>query len=119
MYKRQVLWSRMLENEPHTLHIVLGIAPVAQRREVAEIELVLLPLGYTGGSKGYLAGDESLAATLALMVEENTRAAIHAVGFTILLDNPEAILLGHCIRAVGMEGGVLVLRHFLYLSIKL
>ena len=39
----EVLGSRMLENEPHTLHIVLGIAPVAQRREVAEIELVLLP----------------------------------------------------------------------------
>ena len=53
------------------------------------------------------------------MVEENTRAAIHAVGFAILLDNPESILLGHLHRGCRDGRGVLVLRHFLYLSIKL
>ena len=32
----------MLQDEPHTLHVILGIAPVAQRRKVAEIEFLLL-----------------------------------------------------------------------------
>ena len=59
---------RMSHIHPHNP----GIAPVAQRREVAEIELVLLPR-HTGGGSGYLAGDESLPARDARsMVEENT-----------------------------------------------
>ena len=33
-----------LENQPHTLYIILGITPVAERIQVTEIELVLLAL---------------------------------------------------------------------------
>ena len=52
------------------------------------------------------------------MVEQDTRAAIHIVSFTIFFHNPEAIQLSHCIRAVRMERRVFILRHFFHLSIQ-
>ncbi len=59
-----VLGLGLLEDEPHTFHIVLGIAPVAGAGEVAKVEFLLLALGYAGGGEGDLAGDEGLAAAL-------------------------------------------------------
>ena len=115
----EVLWLLSLKDEPHTLHIVLGIAPVAERIQVAEIEFVLLTLLDAGSGKRNLTGYESLAATLALMVEENTRAAEHIVSLTILLHDPEAILFCHCVWRIRMERRILVLWHFLHLSIQL
>ena len=53
------------------------------------------------------------------MVEEDAVAAEHAVGVAVLLDDPEAVLLGDGVGAEGVEGGVLVLRHFLDLAVEL
>ena len=109
----------LLHDEPHALHVVLGVAPVAEGVEVAEVELVLQALGDAGGGEGDLAGDEGLAAALALVVEEDAVAAEHAVGVAVLLDDPEAVLLGDGVGAEGVEGGVLVLRDFLDLAVEL
>ena len=68
----EVLRLVVLENEPHTLHIVLGITPVAEGVEVAEVEAILLVLGYAGCCEGDLSCHEGLATTLALVVEEDT-----------------------------------------------
>ena len=114
-----VLGLAGLEDEPHTLDVVLGVAPVAEGIEVAEVEFVLQALGDAGGGEGDLAGDEGLATALALVVEEDAVAAEHAVGVAVLLDDPEAVLLGDGIGAEGVEGGVLVLRHFLDLAVEL
>jgi len=114
-----VLGLTGLEDEPHTLDVVLGVAPVAQRVEVAKVEFVLQALGDAGGGEGDLARDEGLATALALVVEEDAVAAEHAVGVAVLLDDPEAVLLGDGIGAEGVEGGVLVLRHFLDLAVEL
>ena len=114
-----VLGLAGLEDEPHALDVVLGVAPVAEGVEVAKVELVLQALGDAGGGEGDLAGDEGLAATLALVVEEDAVAAEHTVGVAVLLDDPEAILLGDGVGAEGVEGGVLVLRHFLDLAVEL
>ena len=114
----EILGPVLLEDEPHTLDVVFGISPVAQRTQVAEIELVLLALCDTCGGKGYLTGDECFAASLALMVEENAGACIHIVGLAVFLDYPEAVEFSHGIGRIGMEGGILVLRYFLYLSIE-
>ena len=91
----EVLRLIVLEYEPHTLHIVLGITPVAEGVEVAEVEAVLLALGDAGCGEGDLACHEGLATALALMVEEDAGAAEHIVGLAVLLDNPEAVELGH------------------------
>ena len=97
----EVLGLAGLEDEPHTLDVVLGVAPVAEGVEVAEVEFVLQALGDAGGGEGDLTGDEGLATALALVVEEDAVAAEHAVGVAVLLDDPEAVLLGD---GVGAEG---------------
>lgn len=109
----------LLQDEPHALYIVLGIAPVAERGEVAQIELLLLALCDAGGGEGNLAGHECLATALGLVVEEDARAAVHVVSLAILLDDPEAVELGHGIGGVGMEGCLLVLGHLLDLAVEL
>src|SRR5699024_8022242 len=58
---------------------------------------------------GDLAGDEVLAAALRLVVEQNAINSEHAVGVAVLLNNPEAVLLGYSVGAVGMEGSGLAL----------
>jgi len=84
----EVFGVLVLQNQPHALHIILGISPVAQRRKVPQVELVLLALGDTGGSEGDLARHEGFATALGFMIEKNTRAAEHVVGFAVLLDDP-------------------------------
>jgi len=78
-----------------------------------------LALRNAGSGKRDLAGDEGLAAAFRLMVEEDARTAEHIIGLAVLLDNPEAILLGNSIGAVGMERSVLVLGNLLYLAVQL
>ena len=53
------------------------------------------------------------------MVEEDAVAAEHVVGVTIFLDNPVSVEFGDGIGAEGVEGRVLILRHFLYLAVEL
>ena len=115
----EILGRFVLQNQPHALDIILGIAPVAQAGQVAQIQLVLFSLGNAGGGQRDLAGDEGLAAALRLVVEENARAAEHVVSLAVLLDDPEAVLLGDSVGAVGVERGVLVLGHFLDLAVEL
>ena len=115
----KILGRGMLQNEPHALNIIFGVAPIAQRAEVAQEELILLPLFDACCCQCDFARDESFAAALTLVVEQNARAAIHVVGLAIFFHNPKAILLGHGIGAVGVEGCVFVLWHLLYFSIQL
>ena len=53
------------------------------------------------------------------MIEENTVASEHVVSVPVLLHNPEAILLGHSIRRIGVERCILILRNLLHLTIEL
>ncbi len=61
----------VLQNEPHAFHVILGITPIAEAVEVAEVQAVLLALGDAGGSQRNLAGHESFAAAFGFMVEQN------------------------------------------------
>ena len=108
----------VLQDQPHTLHIILCIAPVAQRIHIAQVQAILQTLRYACRSQRNLTGNESLAPALALMIEKDTRAAEHAISLTVFLHNPESIQLGHCIGAIRMERRVLVLGHLLYLAVK-
>ena len=108
----------VLQNEPHAFHVVLGVAPVAEAVEVAEVQAVLLALGDAGGGECDLAGHERLAAAFRFMVEKDAGAAEHVVGFAVFLDNPEAVKLRHCVGAVRVERGIFVLRDFFDLAVK-
>ena len=115
----KVLGLLLLEDEPHTLHIVLGITPVAKTVQVAQIQLVLEALGDSGGGKGNLARHEGLATAFALVVEQDAVAAEHIVTLTVVLHNPEAVKLRHTVGAAGVEGRRLLLRNLLHESVQL
>ena len=108
----------VLQNEPHAFHVVLGVAPVAEAVQVAEVKAVLLALGNACGCERNLAGHEGLATAFGFMVKEDARAAEHIVSLAVLLDNPKTIEFGHGIRAVRVERGILVLRNLFYLAVK-
>ena len=108
----------MLQNQPHTFHVILGIPPVAQRVQVTQVQLLLLALCDAGRSQRNLTRYESFSAAFRFMIEQDTRAAEHVVRLAVLLHNPVAIQFSHRIRTVRMERRVLVLRHFLHLSVE-
>ena len=108
----------VLQNEPHAFHVVLGVAPVAKAVEVAEVQAILLALGNAGCGERDLAGHEGFATAFGFMVEEDAGAAEHVVSFAVFLDDPEAVKLGDCVRAVRVERSVLVLRDLFYLAVE-
>ena len=108
----------VLENEPHTLHIVASVAPVAQARQIAQIQFFLLASLDASCRKGDFAGHKSLATAFALVVEQDAGAAEHIVSLAVFFHNPVAVELSHCVRAVGVERGVLVLWHFFHFAVK-
>ena len=108
----------VLEYQPHALHIVFGITPVTQGRQVAHVEFVLLSLSNTGGGKRDLPGDERLAPPFALVIEQDARTAEHPVCLAVLLYDPVAVQFGHGIRAVWMKRRILVLRHLFHLPVQ-
>src|SRR4051794_28141436 len=57
----------LLEDAPHPLDVVTGVAPVAPRVEIADPEPVLQPELDRGHRAGNLAGDEGLTAQRALV----------------------------------------------------
>ena len=113
----EIIGLFLLQDEPHTLYIVLGISPVAQGIQVTQIQLVLQTVSDTCCGKGDFSGNEGLSAALTLMVEENAIAAEHAIALTIILDNPVTIEFCHSVRTARIEGGRLLLWHFLYLTV--
>ena len=106
----------VLQDKPHTFHIVFGISPVAACIQITQIQLVLESLCNACGSQCNLACNESLAAAFALMVKEDTVHGIHVIAFAVVLRNPETILFGYAIRAARIERSRLLLRHFLHLT---
>ena len=108
----------VLQNEPHAFHVVLGVAPVAEAVEVAEVQAILLALGNAGCGERNLAGHEGFATAFGFMVKEDAGAAEHVVGFAVFLDDPEAVKLSDCVRAVRVERGILVLRDFFDLAVE-
>ena len=108
----------VLQNEPHAFHVVLGVAPVAKAVEVAEVQAVLLALGNAGCGERDLAGHEGFATAFGFVVKKNAGAAEHVVSFAVFLDDPEAVELGHGVRAVRVERGILVLRDFFDLAVE-
>ena len=108
-----------LQDHPHTLYIILRISPVTQGVHVAKLQVILNALCDTSCGKRDLARNKVLSAALRFMVKQDTVYRKHAIRLTVLLDDPEAILLCNCIRAVRMERSCLALRNLLHLAVKL
>ena len=80
--------------------------------------MILQALCDTTSSQSNLTGNKVLATALRLMVEQNTVDSEHIVSVTIFFHNPEAVLLGNCVRRIRVERRCFTLRNFLDLTIQ-
>jgi hypothetical protein len=101
----EVLRLFLLQHKPLGGHVILRVAPIAPGIEVAEIEAILQALADIGQPPGDLAGDEGFAAAGGFMVEEDTVAGEHPVGFAVIDRDPVGIQLRRGI------GGSVAYRH--------
>ena len=112
----EVFGCRVLQHQPHTLHIVFGISPIAKSIQIAQIQTFLIAACYACCGKRYLTGNERFAPPLTLVVEEYTVDAEHTVRLAVVFGNPETVLLCHTVWRAGIERRCLFLWHFLYKS---
>src|SRR6266542_3522059 len=106
-----VLRLFLLQHRPHGLDVVLRVAPVAARLEIAEIEPILQAVLDPADGPRDLARDEGLSATLALVVKEDSVDGEKAVGLAVIDDGPVGEDLGNGVgtarvkrRSLGLRG---------------
>ncbi len=92
--------------------------PVAQGREVAQVEAVLQADSDAREGARDLARDEGFAADRAFVIEEDTVAGIDAIGLTIVDGDPVGVEFGDGIRAARVEGGGFLLWSFLNKAVE-
>ena len=114
----KVIGLLLLHDQPHTLHIVLGIAPITQGVHVAKLQMILQALGNAPGGQRDLAGNKIFAAAFGFVVEQNAVHGKHSIGLAVFFYDPKAVLLCHGIGAVGVERRGFTLGHFLNLAIQ-
>ena len=109
----------LLEHAPHTLNVVAGMTPITLGVDISEVEALVNSLVDAGDGGGNLAGDEGTATAGTLVVEEDAVGKVHAVGLTVIHEDPEGVLLGDGIGRTGVEGGGLGLGNLTDLSVQL
>ena len=115
----KVLGRVLLQHQPHALHVVARVAPVARRVEVAQAHALLHPrLDRRHGPRD-LARDKGLAAPRALVVEEDAVDGEHIVRLAVVDDAPVAHQLGARVGGARVEGRLLALPRLLDLAIQL
>ena len=115
----KILRLFLLHNQPHALHIILRIAPVTQGIHISKLQMILQSFRDPARRQGDFSGDEIFTAALGLMVEQNAVYRKHTIGLPVLLRDPEAVLLRHRVRAVGMKRRGLFLGNLLHLAVQL
>ena len=100
----------LLQDPPHALDVVAGMAPVAPGIEVAEVQPLLQPERDRRDRARDLAGDEGLAAQRALVVEQDAVRGVIAVGLAVVDRDPVRVELGDRIGAARVERRGLALR---------
>jgi len=106
----------LLEHHPHHLDVFLGVAPVALRVEIAEVDVVLdAGLDATDGA-GDLASHEGFAAARGFVIEENAAGGVQIVGLTVVHGEPVGIHLGAAVGRARPERSFFGLGNFLHLA---
>ena len=90
----------------HPLDIILGMPPIALRREVSEIKRILKACLHAGDAPRYFPCDEGFAAYRAFMIEDDTVRGKDAVGLAVVHPNPVAIELGYAHTSKGALAGL-------------
>ena len=108
--------SRLLQHQPLRAHVVPGVAPVAQRVQVAEVQALFEALVDAREPARDLARDERLAADRRLVIEQDAAAGVEAVGLPVVDGDPVRVDLGRPVRGARIERRRLPLRRFLHLA---
>ena len=114
-----VVWRIALQDAPHALHVVPGVAPVALGVEVAEVGLFLQAQRDPRHRAGDLARHERLAPARALVVKQDAVGGVDAVGLPVVDRDPVRVELRHAVRAAGVERRRFRLRRLLHLAVEL
>jgi hypothetical protein len=84
-----------LEHQPHAIDIVSSMTPITLGINIAKVNTLLVTQENVGNSTRNFSSHKSRATTRALVVEEDTIASKHVVGFPVVLDNPVSVLLSN------------------------
>mmetsp|Transcript_20926 Transcript_20926/g.67317 ORF Transcript_20926/g.67317 Transcript_20926/m.67317 type:complete len:372 (-) Transcript_20926:86-1201(-) len=109
----------LLQHEPHGLHKVLGVAPVALGVKVAQEHALLLAAVDAGHGACDLASHKGGPAARRLVVEQDAVHRVQPVRLALVDHRPEGELLGHAVGRARVEGRRLLLRHLLHLAVQL
>jgi hypothetical protein len=88
----------LLDDGPHRLDVVPPVPPVAQRTEISQPDVRLLPERDLRDRAGDLARDERLAAPRRLVVEQDPVARVHRIRLPVIHSDPVRIELRNGIR---------------------
>src|SRR5947207_14387140 len=88
-----VVWLGLLQDPPHALDIIAGMAPVTSGVEVTDVELLVGPEVDGGDRARHLARDERLAADWAFVIEQYSIRGVQAVGLAVIDGDPVRIEL--------------------------
>ena len=105
----------LLEHQPHRLDVVAGEAPVTLGVEVAEHDVLLRPEVDPRHCLADLPGHELRPTARRLVVEEDPRGGVHAVGLAVVDGHVVAEDLGDAVGRARPQQGRLALRHLLHL----
>jgi len=112
-------WTLLLQHPPLHLHVIAGVAPVAQGIEIAHVEALVQARIDPRQAPGDLAGHERFPPPGRFVVEQNAVAGIHAVGLAVVHRDPVGVELGHPVGAAGVERGALLLGDLLHQAVEL
>ena len=107
-----VVRTVLLQHHPHAFHIVAGEAPVPPDIEIAELKDLLLAMLDAREGQGDLTGHEMMSAQGRLVIEQNSRRRMQAVGLPVIRRYPMTIGLGGAIGATRMKRRCFRLRRF-------
>src|SRR5580704_254486 len=89
--QHEIVRRLRLQDLVHALDVIPGVAPVASRLEVSEIERVFQTGLNPGDAAGDLARDKGFAPDRAFMIEQNAVAGEHPVGLAVIDRDPVAV----------------------------
>ncbi|CAA7613533.1 Phytase family (modular protein) [Candidatus Terasakiella magnetica] len=115
----EIIGLVVLQDAPHAIDVIAGMAPIALGFEVADVKSVLEPEMDGGDGAGDLAGDEGLAAGRPFVVEQDAVGGVNAIGLAVIDRDPIGVKLGGGVGAAGIERRGLALRNFPRRTVKL
>src|ERR1700739_2696852 len=111
--QHEILGLIRLQDHVHALDIISGMAPVAFRFEISEVERVFQTGLDAGDAARDLARHKGLAADRAFMIEQDAVRGEHAVGLAVVHRYPVTVELGDAVRRARIERPGLPLRNLL------